>query len=51
MLKVAIIDATVGIANIGQELLVAVTKTDQKTPLSRFSEFLTVEKHPRPLHN
>ena len=48
---VAIIDATDEIVNKGQEILVAIIKSDQKTRLGHFGGFLAVEKHPRPLNN
>ena len=48
---VAIIDATDEIAKKGQQILVAIIKSDQKTSVAHFSGFLIVEKHPRPLNN
>ena len=48
---VAIIGATDEIAKKGQQILVAIIKSDQKTSLAHFSGFLIVEKHPKPLNN
>ena len=48
---VAIIDATDEIVNKGQEILVAIIKSDQKIWLGHFGGFVTVEKHPRSLNN